>query len=133
MSSSARVACVWGANGISGLAMIDHLLEQPSSEWKKIICISRRPCQYEFDDRRIVFVSVDLLQSSVEDIVRALDQVEGRTITDVFHYTYVEKKTEEELDEMNRSVLEKALEVCAQLAGQTIRSFSLQTGYKVHR
>ena len=133
MSTSARVACVWGANGISGLAMIDHLLEQPSSEWGKIICISRRPCQYEFDDRRVVFVSIDLLQSNVEEIVRVLDQVQGRTITDVFHYTYIEKKTEEELDEVNRSILTKALDVCAQLAGETLRSFSLQTGYKVHQ
>lgn len=132
MSLSKRVACIWGANGISGTAMIDHLIEQPSTEWNKIICISRRTPQFEFDDPRIVFVTIDLLQTNVKQIVDILDQVGGRMITDVFHYTYIEKKTEEELDQVNRLILEKALEVCAQLAGQTIRSFSLQTGYKVN-
>ena len=129
--SSARVACVWGANGISGIAMIDLLVEQPASEWKKIICISRRPCQLDVSDSRVAFVSIDVLETSVEKIVQELEKVDGRTITDVFHYTYIEKKDEDELDRVNRIILEKALDACVQLAGHTIRSFSLQTGYKV--
>ena len=111
--------------------MIDLLVEQPANEWKKIICISRRACQLDVNDPRVTFVSIDVLETSVEKIVEELEKVDGRTITDIFHYTYIEKKNEEELDRVNRIILEKALDACVQLAGHTIRSFSLQTGYKV--
>jgi uncharacterized protein involved in tolerance to divalent cations len=57
--------------------------------------------------------------------------VNGKTITDVFHFTYIEKTNEEELDQVNKILLEKALDACVKIAGQTIKSFSLQTGYKV--
>jgi len=130
-SSSSRVACIWGANGISGIAMIDHLIEQSSNDWNRIICISRRSNQLNTEDNRIDFVSIDILNSSVDEIVEQLDKVNGKTITDVFHFTYIEKTNEEELDQVNKILLEKALDACVKIAGQTIKSFSLQTGYKV--
>jgi len=130
-SSSPRVACIWGANGISGIAMIDHLIEQSSNDWNRIICISRRSNQLNTEDNRIDFVSIDILNSSVDEIVEQLDKVNGKTITDVFHFTYIEKTNEEELDQVNKILLEKALDACVKIAGQTIKSFSLQTGYKV--
>jgi hypothetical protein len=130
-SSSSRVACIWGANGISGIAMIDHLIEQSSNDWNHIICISRRSNQLNTEDNRIDFVSIDILNSSVDEIVEQLDKVNGKTITDVFHFTYIEKTNEEELDQVNKILLEKALDACVKIAGQTIKSFSLQTGYKV--
>jgi hypothetical protein len=129
--SSSRVACIWGANGISGIAMIDHLIEQSSNDWNHIICISRRSNQLNTEDNRIDFVSIDILNSSVDEIVEQLDKVNGKTITDVFHFTYIEKTNEEELDQVNKILLEKALDACVKIAGQTIKSFSLQTGYKV--
>jgi hypothetical protein len=57
--------------------------------------------------------------------------VNGKNITDVFHYTSIDKSNEEELDHVNKILLEKALDACVKVAGQTIKSFSLQTGYKV--
>lgn len=128
---SSRIACIWGGNGISGMAMIEHLIGQSTREWKRIICISRRMNQLTIEDDRIDFISLDLLNSSIDDIIDQLKTVNGDRITDVFHYTYIEKSNEEELDRVNKIILEKALEACATVAGQTIQSFSLQTGYKV--
>jgi len=130
-SSSPRVACIWGANGISGTAMIDLLIEQSSNEWNHIICISRRPFQLDSKDNRIDFISIDILHSTTDEIVTELEKVNGKTITDVFHYTYIEKSNEDELDKVNKILLEKALDACVKISGKTIQSFSLQTGYKV--
>ena len=129
--ASPRVACIWGANGISGTALLDQLVERTSDEWSDIICISRRPAQLNEDDKRIRFVAIDLLNATVDQLVHELERANGKAITDVFHYTYIEKRDEDELDRVNRIVLEKALQACAKVAGSTIRSFSLQTGYKV--
>ncbi|CAF1080514.1 unnamed protein product [Adineta steineri] len=131
-SLSPRVACIWGANGISGTAMIDLLIEQSSNEWNYIICISRRPFQLDINDKRIDFISIDILNSTVDEIVNELEKVNGKMITDIFHYTYIEKSTEDELDQVNKIVLEKALDACVKIAGKTIKSFSLQTGYKYY-
>ena len=62
-SSSSNVAYVWGANGISGTAMIDILAKQSRNEWSQIICISRRPTQLDVDDNRIYFISIDILKA----------------------------------------------------------------------
>jgi hypothetical protein len=133
MSLSPRVACIWGANGISGTAMVDLLIEQSSNEWSEIICISRRPLQLDIIDNRVKFISIDIINSSIDEIVNELEKINGKTITDVFHYTYIEKKDEDELDKINKILLEKALDVCVKIAGKTIKSFSLQTGYKVNK
>ena len=111
--------------------MIDHLIEQCSNDWSRIICISRRSNQVKIEDHRIEFLSIDIINSSVEEIVEQLEKVNGKDITDVFHYTYIEQNNEEDLDRVNKILLEKTLNACAKVAGQTIKSFSLQTGYKV--
>ena len=67
-SSSSNVACVWGANGISGIAMINVLIEQSRQDWSKIICVSRRPTQLDVEDNRIHFISIDILQAGVDEI-----------------------------------------------------------------
>jgi actin-like ATPase involved in cell morphogenesis len=133
MASSPNVACVWGANGISGTAMIDILVEQPRNEWAKIICISRRPTQLDVDDDRIYFISIDILEASVDQIVKELSKAGGEAITHVYHYTYIEKKDENELDEINKRLFQKALDVTVKIAGKHIKCVSLQTGYKVRR
>lgn len=130
-SSSSNVACVWGANGISGTSMIDILVEQPRNEWSKIICISRRPTQLDVNDDRIHFISIDILQASVDEIVKELSKAGGESITHVYHYTYIEKKDENELDEVNKVLFQKALDVTAKIAGKNVKCVSLQTGYKV--
>jgi hypothetical protein len=130
-STPSHVACVWGANGISGSAMVRVLVEQSRHEWSRIICLSRRPTQLETHDDRIYFITIDILQASVDDLVRELGKAGGGSITHVFYYAYIEKQDETELDDVNKRLLEKALDATVQLAGPQIRCFSLQTGYKV--
>lgn len=130
-SSSVNVACVWGANGISGVAMVDALIEQKRSQWNRIICISRRPTQLDVDDDRIYFISFDLLESSVNEIVTELEKAGGKNITHVYHFTYIEKQDENELDEVNKILLQKALNASIKVAGEHIKCVTLQTGYKV--
>ncbi|CAM4838617.1 unnamed protein product [Rotaria magnacalcarata] len=76
-TASQRVACIWGANGISGIAMIDVLLQQSSDPWNHIICISRRSFQLNINDKRIHFISIDILDATVDDIVHELEKVNG--------------------------------------------------------
>lgn len=130
-TSSPNVACVWGANGISGMAMVDALLERPRNEWKRIICISRRSTQLDVEDERIYFISIDVLEETVEKIAEELLKAGGEMITHVYHFTYIEKNNEEELDRVNKILFQKALDVTEKIAGQQIKCFSLQTGYKV--
>lgn len=132
-STPSHVACVWGANGISGSAMVRVLVEQSRQEWSRIICLSRRPTQLEMDDDRIYFITIDILQASVDDLVRELGKAGGDSITHVFYYAYIDKQDETELDDVNKRLLQKTLDVTVQLAGPQIRCFSLQTGYKVNR
>ena len=81
--------------------MIDLFLQQPSCQWQKMICLSRRTCQWDIVDPRVIFLSIDILNATVDDLVQELSKVNGQSITDVFHYTYIEKKSEEELDQVN--------------------------------
>jgi hypothetical protein len=129
--SSPNVACVWGANGISGIAMIDVLVKQPRSKWNKIICISRRPTQLDTDDDRIYFISIDILKATVDEIVTELSKAGGESITHVYHYTYIEKKDEKELDEVNKILFQKSLDATVKIVGRQVKCFLLQTGYKV--
>lgn len=131
--STARVACIWGANGISATAIIDLLVGQPKNEWKEIICISRRPPQIDRNDDRLKFLNVNLLEYSIEHIIGQLKHIGAQDMTDVFYYVYIEHQDEEELDKINRNLLQKVLEICLRVAAKSIRSFSLQTGYKVRR
>ncbi|CAF0874740.1 unnamed protein product [Adineta ricciae] len=131
-SSTTNVACVWGANGISGIGMIDTLIDQSYSEFSKIICISRRPMQINLTDDRIHFISIDVMEASIDDIVDELIKVDGRTITHMFHYAYISKMDETEQDHVNKVLLQKALDVTAKIAGQNVKCVSLQTGYKYY-
>ena len=131
-STTPKVACVWGANGISGSAMIRLLVEQPRTQWTRILCISRRPTQLEIgDDDRVYFISIDLLQATVDNLIRELLKAGGERMTHVFYYAYIEKQDEVELDEVNRAIFQKVLDVTVRIAQQPIQCFSLQTGYKV--
>ncbi|CAF1395755.1 unnamed protein product [Rotaria sordida] len=131
-TTPAKVACVWGANGISGMAMIEILAQQSRSEWSKIISISRRPMLSDIEDDRIHFISIDIMKASVDEIASELIKVDGHTITHMFHYTYIEKMDENELDEVNKTLLQKALDATEKVAGKNVQCISLQTGYKYY-
>ncbi|OZJ03126.1 hypothetical protein BZG36_03877 [Bifiguratus adelaidae] len=126
-----KVALVFGANGVSGLALLEALFEQPKSEWSKIISVSRRPPQLDHKDDRVHHISIDLLHKSTDDLASEIDKAGGREVTHAFHYTYIEKSDENELIEVNRTLFKTALDACAS-ACPKLQVFQLQTGYKYY-
>lgn len=130
-SNPGKVACIWGGNGISGMAMIEIIAQQPRNEWSKIISISRRPILSDIKDDRIHSISIDIMTASVDEIASKLSEVDGQTITHMFHYTYIEKADDDELDQVNKALLQKALDATKKVAGKNVQCVLLQTGYKV--
>ncbi|KAI9105667.1 hypothetical protein DFS34DRAFT_575386 [Phlyctochytrium arcticum] len=131
-------AVVFGANGISGTAMLDALVKQTPQHFSTIIGVSRRPPQMEIKDPRVKFVSIDILSSSVNELAKKLQDIlkeRNENLTAAFHYTYVEKKDENEAASVNEELLQKALDAVAIVVAkntQPFQSFLLQTGYKYY-
>ncbi|PWZ01361.1 hypothetical protein BCV70DRAFT_198790 [Testicularia cyperi] len=128
--SSPRNYLVWGANGVSGIAALRALVEQPESVVGSILAVSRRPPQVDLKDKRIRFVSIDILNASVDEITDKLKQNGGESVNAALHYTYIEKKDPQELLDVNHVLLEKALDSTCAAAGSNLKHFHLQTGYK---
>ncbi|GAA5911664.1 hypothetical protein JCM6882_006934 [Rhodosporidiobolus microsporus] len=123
-------ALVFGANGVSGLALLDALTASSSLEWKKIIAVSRRPPVLDHQDDRVKFVSVDLL-GDVDDLASKLQEAGGEEATHVAFYAYVAKSEENELIEVNRKLFGNSLEAVSRVA-PNVKAFLLQTGYKYY-
>jgi hypothetical protein len=68
------------ALSVSGLALLEALSKTSSSEWTKIIAVSRRPPVLEHKDPRIEFVSVDLLAGR-EEIITSLRKAGAENAT----------------------------------------------------
>lgn len=101
-----------------------------SKTFTKFIAVSRREPQLESSDARLTFISIDILAASVDEIAQKLREAGAEEATHAFHYTYIEKKDEKELDEVNKELLEKSLIATAKVA-KGLEVFQLQTGYKV--
>lgn len=131
MTASPRNYLVWGANGVSGTAALRALVEQPASVVGTIIAVSRRPPQIDLKDDRIKFISVDILSASATEIAGKLKAVHnGDKVNVALHYTYIEKKSNDELIQVNHDLLVKALDATYLAAGKNLNHFHLQTGYK---
>jgi nucleoside-diphosphate-sugar epimerase len=127
---SRKCAVIFGANGVSGIAMTKTLLA--SEEWGPIICVSRRPPQLEeaANDSRIHFVSIDIIQSSADDLASKLSAAGAAVAQHAFFYAYIEKQDPKESVDVNMMLLEKALHALG-LVSPKLKSFMLQTGSKV--
>ncbi|SJX60703.1 related to Progesterone 5-beta-reductase [Sporisorium reilianum f. sp. reilianum] len=130
MSPSPRNYLVWGANGVSGIAALRALVEQPKDVVGSILAVSRRPPQVDLKDARIKFVSIDILNASVDEIADKLKANGGDKVNAALHYTYIEKKDAQELLDVNHVLLSKALDATYAAAGKQLKHFHLQTGYK---
>ncbi|CAF1365626.1 unnamed protein product [Didymodactylos carnosus] len=56
----------------------------------------------------------------------------GQEVTHAYHFTYVAKNSEQELDNVNKELLCKALEATKKVARENLQVFLLQTGYKYY-
>lgn len=130
INMSKKCAIIFGANGISGIAMTKVLLE--SDELSPIICVSRRPPQLEETsaNSRIQFVSIDMVKSSADELASKISAAGGAVAQHAYFYTYLEKQDPKEHIEINKMLLEKALNAVS-LVSPKLKAFMLQTGYKV--
>ncbi|RDH30338.1 hypothetical protein BDQ94DRAFT_161388 [Aspergillus welwitschiae] len=124
-----KVAFVTGANGISGHAIVEHLIRQPKQEWSKIIVTSRRPLPTPWIDPRVEFVAVDFLEP-VETIITKIKDI-CAPVTHAYFTSYVHDDDFRVLREKNvplfRNFLDAVDAVCPAL-----RRVSLQTGGKYY-
>ncbi|GLB07653.1 hypothetical protein AtubIFM57258_003002 [Aspergillus tubingensis] len=124
-----KVAFVTGANGISGYAIVEHLIRQPKHKWSKIIITSRRPLPTPWIDPRVEFVAVDFLES-VETIIPKLKDI-CAPVTHAYFTSYVHDDDFRVLREKNvplfRNFLDAVDAVCPGL-----QRVSLQTGGKYY-
>ncbi|GAQ45726.1 hypothetical protein AtubIFM61612_010506 [Aspergillus tubingensis] len=124
-----KVAFVTGANGISGYAIVEHLIRQPKHEWSKIIVSSRRPLPTPWIDPRVEFVAVDFLES-LETIISKLKDI-CAPVTHAYFTSYVHDDDFRVLREKNvplfRNFLDAVDAVCPGL-----QRVSLQTGGKYY-
>ncbi|GCB21624.1 uncharacterized protein C757.02c [Aspergillus awamori] len=124
-----KVAFVTGANGISGYAIVEHLIRQPKQEWSRIIVTSRRPLPTPWIDPRVEFVAVDFLES-VETIISKIKDI-CAPVTHAYFTSYVHDDDFRVLREKNvplfRNFLDAVDAVCPAL-----RRVSLQTGGKYY-
>ncbi|KAM5363919.1 hypothetical protein ACJZ2D_011771 [Fusarium nematophilum] len=134
MSARAKVAFVTGANGITGNALIEHLIRQPSTEWSKIVITSRRtPTQVFWQDPRIRFVALDFLQP-VEDLIEAMTPF-CHDVTHAFFASYVHHADFKKLKDYNIPLFNKFLVSIDTVAAKTLQRVCLSTGgkhYGVH-
>ncbi|KAI9923925.1 hypothetical protein ASPWEDRAFT_436420 [Aspergillus wentii DTO 134E9] len=127
-----KVAFVTGANGISGHAIVEHLIRTSKEDWSKIVISSRRPLGNYWIDPRIEFVAVDFLDP-LETIVDELKDI-CKDVTHAYFTSYVHHNDFRVLKEKNvplfRNFIDAMDTVCPDL-----QRVCLQTGgkhYGVH-
>ncbi|KAF5024132.1 hypothetical protein F66182_3766 [Fusarium sp. NRRL 66182] len=125
-----KVAFVTGANGITGNAIIEHLVRQPESEWSKIIITSRRtPKQSLWQDHRVRFIALDFL-SPVEELIQRMAPL-CHDVTHAFFTSYVHTADFSKLRDSNIPLFHNFLVATDIVAASTLQRVCLQTGGKV--
>ncbi|POS76164.1 hypothetical protein DHEL01_v205434 [Diaporthe helianthi] len=85
---TSKIAFVTGANGITGNAIIEHLIRQPASEWSKIVITTRRVPKWPlWQDPRIRFIALDFLKPA-EELVEQMKPL-CDDVTHAFFASYV--------------------------------------------
>ncbi|KAG8163154.1 hypothetical protein KVR01_007632 [Diaporthe batatas] len=124
-----KVAFVTGANGITGNALVEHLIRQPESEWSEIIITSRRkPTQVFWQDPRIRFLALDFLKP-VEELKAAMEPLCGH-VTHAFYASYVHSADFAQLRTHNVPLFEHFLVAIDSVAGDSLERVVIHTGGK---
>ncbi|KAH8683131.1 hypothetical protein BGZ60DRAFT_524471 [Tricladium varicosporioides] len=129
-------ALVFGANGISGVAMLRVLSEDPD-RWTQITALSRRPpTVMQGIGRNVKQVQLDLLEDPKNTALILKDNEVDADVVFFFAYVQPEPKNNaplwsnaEELCQVNGEILRNCLEAL-QLAEIRPKRFLLQTGAK---
>ncbi|KAL1792315.1 hypothetical protein ACET3X_008822 [Alternaria dauci] len=123
-----RIALVTGVNGISGHAIVEHLISQPRSEWAKIVVTSRKPLPFPWIDDRVEFFPLDLLWPQ-KKIVAAMKPY-CADVTHAFFTSYVHTDNFPDLPKYNIPLWKNFLTALETVAGTSLQRVCLQTGGK---
>jgi nucleoside-diphosphate-sugar epimerase len=129
----AKVAFITGGNGITGSAILEHLVTKTDvSQWNKIIVTSRSPFKTTVQDPRIEFIALDFTQD-VEQLVQLMRDACSQ-ITHAYFSSYVHKDDFAELNLANERLFANFLDALTSVAPR-LENITLQTGgkhYNVH-
>lgn len=134
-----KVALITGGNGITGSAIVKHLVKHTtSSEWSKIIVTSYSPIvSLITDDPRIHFVALDFTQSP-EALTTKMRENGCQNVTHAYFSSYVHRDGFEDLAAANTALFENfltALQAVTNGGESALANVTLQTGgkyYNVH-
>lgn len=128
-----KTAFITGANGISGSAILEYLVENTTrEEWSSIIVSSRSPFKTTVSDPRIQFVALDFTQdpSTLAKLMRDVCS----PVTHAYFCSYVHKDDFSELNAANAALFENFVDALEQVS-PSLENITLQTGgkyYQVH-
>ncbi|KAB8199555.1 hypothetical protein BDV34DRAFT_217938 [Aspergillus parasiticus] len=105
----AKVALITGVNGITGSAILDHLVKYTTEEeWRRIIITSRTPLTLSVQDPRVELIALDF--SKPVDVLAQDMSPLCTEVTHAYFSSYVRKDSFAELNAANRSLFENFLE-----------------------
>ncbi|KAL4943641.1 hypothetical protein BDV06DRAFT_221093 [Aspergillus oleicola] len=128
-----KVAFVTGVNGISGNAIVEHLIRTPKTEWSKIIITSRSPLKGYWQDPRVEFIALDFLEPIETIISKMAPYCSG--VTHAYFTSYVHTDDFAKLKDLNVPLFENFLTAIDRVARNSLQRICLQTGgkhYGVH-
>ena len=128
-----KVAFITGANGITGSAILQHLVEHTSAnEWSQFIVTSRSPFKTIVSDPRIKFIALDFGED-VKTLATKMADV-CSNVTNAYFSSYVHKDDFSELNAANEKLFSNFLDALIETAPR-LQNVTLQTGgkhYNVH-
>ncbi|KAL4964291.1 SDR family oxidoreductase [Aspergillus stella-maris] len=126
-AADSKVAFVTGANGISGSAIIDHLIKQPAREWSEIIITSRSSIKTVYTDPRVRFIAIDFLEPAEAIVEKIKGLCAG--VTHAFFSSYIHNNDFSQLYKKNGPLFRNFIEA-VDLACPKLQRVVLQTGGK---
>ncbi|KAI4679683.1 hypothetical protein J4E85_001215 [Alternaria conjuncta] len=128
-----KVALVTGGNGITGSAIIEHLVKNTTSaEWRNIVVTSRSPFKTTVHDDRIMFLALDL-SDNPDALIKKMRSA-CQDVTHAYFSSYVHKDDFAELNHANEKLFANFLDALLVVA-PSLENCTLQTGgkhYNVH-
>ena len=123
-----KTAFITGANGITGSAILEHLVRKTTAEqWSKIIVTSRSPFKTTVKDPRIEFIALDFSKDA-SSLSGKMKDLCG-PVTHAFFSSYVHKDDFAELNTANQQLFENFLKALVETA-PNLENVLLQTGGK---
>ncbi|KAL2070818.1 hypothetical protein VTL71DRAFT_13844 [Oculimacula yallundae] len=128
-----KVAFITGGNGITGSAILEHLvLNEKSEEWCRIIVTSRSPFKTLVHDPRVSFIALDFSEDS--KTLAGKMRAECSEVTHAYFSSYIHWDDFAELNKANSALFENFLHALLEVAPK-LENCTLQTGgkhYNVH-